>query len=58
VARFEKKGYSDDNEDDREYIVERMQRVSSAALTMEGIELTKHHRCKPQARHRPILLAI
>jgi peroxin-19 len=33
VERFEKKGYSDDNEDDREYIVERMQRVSSAALT-------------------------
>jgi len=32
VERFEKKGYSDDNEDDREYIVERMQRVSSAAL--------------------------
>jgi peroxin-19 len=34
VERFEKKGYSDDNEDDREYIVERMQRVSSAAPTM------------------------
>jgi peroxin-19 len=33
VERFEKKGYSDDNEDDREYIVERMQRVSSAVLT-------------------------
>lgn len=28
VARFERKGYSDDNEDDREYIVERMQKVS------------------------------
>ena len=34
VERFEKKGYSDDNEDDREYIVERMQRVSDAALTV------------------------
>ena len=32
VERFEKKGYSDDNEDDREYIVERMQRVSSMAV--------------------------
>lgn len=28
VERFERKGYSDDNEDDREYIVERMQKVS------------------------------
>lgn len=28
VARFERKGYSDDNEGDREYIVERMQKVS------------------------------
>lgn len=29
VARFESKSYSDNNEDDREYIVERMQKVSS-----------------------------
>jgi peroxin-19 len=29
VGRFERKGYSDDNEDDREYIVERMQKVST-----------------------------
>jgi len=28
VGRFERKGYSDENEDDREYIVERMQKVS------------------------------
>ena len=27
VGRFERKGYSDENEDDREYIVERMQKV-------------------------------
>jgi len=27
VARFERKGYADDNEDDREYIVQRMQKV-------------------------------
>lgn len=27
VARFEKKGYSDSNTDDREYVVERMQKV-------------------------------
>lgn len=30
VGRFEAKGYSDENEDDREYIVERMQKVSRA----------------------------
>lgn len=28
VGRFERKGYSDDNESDRDYIVERMQKVS------------------------------
>jgi peroxin-19 len=27
VGRFERKGYSDEDEDDREYIVERMQKV-------------------------------
>jgi peroxin-19 len=32
VERFEKKGYSDENEEDREYIVERMQKVSGAVL--------------------------
>jgi SOS response regulatory protein OraA/RecX len=32
VERFEKKGYSDDNDDDREYIVERMQKVSNGPL--------------------------
>lgn len=31
VARFERKGYRDENEDDREYIVERMQKVSFLA---------------------------
>ena len=31
VGRFERKGYSDENEDDREYIVERMQKVCCAA---------------------------
>ncbi|KXT18230.1 hypothetical protein AC579_2891 [Pseudocercospora musae] len=30
VARFERKEYSDDNEDDREYIVERMQKMQAA----------------------------
>ncbi|KAF2479925.1 Pex19 protein [Neohortaea acidophila] len=30
VARFERKGYSDDNEEDREYIVERMQKMQAA----------------------------
>jgi len=58
VERFEKKGYSDDNEDDREYIVERMQRVSNAILAENRLLLTKHHRCKPQARHHQISLAI
>jgi peroxin-19 len=32
VGRFERKGYSDENEDDREYIVERMQKVCRSKL--------------------------
>lgn len=32
VARFERKGYSDDNAADREFIVERMQKVSSCTF--------------------------
>jgi peroxin-19 len=34
VERFERKGYSDDNDDDREYIVERMQKVSNGSLVV------------------------
>ncbi|CZT20231.1 related to PEX19 protein [Ramularia collo-cygni] len=30
VGRFERKGYKDENEDDREYIVERMQKMQAA----------------------------
>ena len=37
VERFERKGYSDENEEDREYIVERMQKVSSNAQKEWGI---------------------
>lgn len=33
VGRFERKGYSDDNEDDREFIVEKMQKVSKAMIS-------------------------
>ena len=58
VERFEKKGYSDDNEDDREYIVERMQRVSNGISAELRLLLTQHYRCKPQARHHQISLAI
>ena len=40
VARFERSGYSDENEGDREYIVERMQKVSRTcnALDWKGDE--------------------
>lgn len=58
VERFERKGYSDENEEDREYIVERMQKVSSIALKKWGFQLTHYRRCKPQGRHRQISLVI
>lgn len=41
VGRFERKGYSDDNEADREYIVERMQKVS-------GHRMFFFLRCRPR----------
>jgi peroxin-19 len=37
VGRFERKGYSDDNPQDREYIVERMQKVCDCFLTHDAI---------------------
>jgi peroxin-19 len=36
VGRFEKKGYSDENPQDREYIVERMQKVRSISSLIES----------------------
>jgi peroxin-19 len=40
VERFERKGYSDDNDDDREYIVERMQKVGNTNLIVKRALLT------------------
>jgi peroxin-19 len=58
TARFEKKGYSDDNAADREYIVERMQKVSSFLNMVQLQSLIAFPRCKQQAHHHPISLAI
>ena len=52
VGRFEKKGYSDDNVADREYIVERMQKVSYAHVVVHDSSLTSS-RCKQQVVHPP-----
>lgn len=59
VAKFNEPTYSDSNAKDREYIVDRMQRVSldsfMAILVVMG--LTKH-RCKRQGRRRQTWLVI
>ena len=59
VGRFERRGYSDENEEDREYIVERMQKVSlrgdlrlSFGLADDGC------RCKQLVRRLRISWAI
>lgn len=57
VERFERKGYSDENEDDREYIVERMQKVSRPNCERRETFANTLNRCKLRARHRQILLA-
>lgn len=64
VGRFERSGYRDEDEGDREYIVQRMQKVSlSVKLGWMGCGvlhcakflLTVDFRCKLLARHRRIL---
>ena len=55
VERFDRKSYSDDNEDDREYIVERMQKVSCCCSFYSLYELFRtdllDHRCKLLVLH-------
>lgn len=58
VGRFERKGYSDDDADDREFIVEKMQRVSKGILEELEVMLIQRDRCKQLARHHRIWLEI
>ena len=59
VGRFEKKDYSDDNSKDREYIVERMQKVCFSDLDFENSEyVLTLYRCKQPALRHQILLGI
>ena len=57
VGRFELKTYTDENAADREYIVERMQKVSFSHFIRCGI-LLKFYRCKQLDRHPQTLLEI
>ena len=57
VAKFEEKGYSDSNAADREYIVERMQKVRHTPRALHLSWLTTS-RCKQQGLRQPILLVI
>ncbi|KAL8305195.1 hypothetical protein RB597_003911 [Gaeumannomyces tritici] len=63
VAKFEEKSYADSNAADREYIVDRMQKVGWAAprrtpMTSSGwcADSMLWIRCKPRGRRRPTLL--
>lgn len=56
TARFERKGYSDDNAKDREYIVERMQKVGDPDRLITV--LLTSSRCRLLARRRQTLWAI
>jgi hypothetical protein len=48
VDRFEKKDFSDDNKDDREYIVDKMQQVCTPIILFPFVLANIHHRCKQQ----------
>lgn len=52
TARFERKGYSDSNASDREFIVERMQKVCYPIYPNSRTRLTMY-RCKPRDHLRP-----
>jgi len=54
VKRFEVKSYSDDNAADREYIVERMQKVCGCHfITLDSLLIL--YRCKQPVHHQQIL---
>lgn len=53
VAKFEGSSYSDSNRADREYIVDRMQKVRRQALALCADLLLTSDRCKRLARLRP-----
>lgn len=53
VSRFERKGYSDENAADREFIVERMQKVSFFDVMVHD-SLPTRSRCKQRVVHPPI----
>lgn len=55
VGRFERKGYSDSNDDDREFIVDKMQKVSCPGCIVT--HPTNNRRCKHKVRHLQILWA-
>jgi peroxin-19 len=56
TERFERKGYSDENAGDREYIVERMQKVCVTRAVLQQ-DANGMYRCKLLAHHHQILLA-
>lgn len=63
VTRFEQPSYTDTNPDDREYIVDRMQKVSNSRWGDECDQVMESsyanfHRCKLQAPRHPTLWAI
>ena len=57
VGRFEQKSYSDSNPGDREFIVDRMQKVSWLETSMLATPRSKLSRCKLRAAHQLTWLA-
>lgn len=55
VTKFEDKSYKDSNPADREYIVDRMQKVSASGIASSPIN-TNATRCKQQGRRLPTWL--
>lgn len=58
VERFERKGYTDENVQDREYIVERMQKVCYSCLLKWRVIWLISYRCKLLDRRLQTLLEI
>lgn len=50
VDRFEKKNFSDDNKEDREYIVDKMQQVCIPTMSFLSVSANNGQRCKQRGR--------
>jgi myosin heavy subunit len=58
IHRFDKKDFDDDNKEDREYIVDKMQQVCMPTVFLSSMFADIQYRCKQQEHLRLVWLVI